>query len=140
MWMAASGISENRPCLAFCKFTSILHQSVSQSWDAVFNLSYTDEHPTNIVTLITQCDNRAISWYSDTCKGKHWNLVSLTYAYLNAVSAPESLGNCWVPRWISKVALRTINWLFFLFFFFFFFWWMGLLRPIIAQIRLPKQQ
>ena len=62
MWTAASGISENRPCLAGCKFIDVLRNWLKFiiygiepfHWDAVFNWSSTDEHPTNALKLMTQ--------------------------------------------------------------------------------------
>ena len=54
MWTAASGVSENRLCLAGCKFLmscrvdckSVFKGSIPFHWDVVFNWSCTDEHPT----------------------------------------------------------------------------------------------
>ena len=62
MWTTASGISENRLCLAGCKFIDVLKNWLSVSikgihsshWDAVFNWSCTDEYPTNVLKLINQ--------------------------------------------------------------------------------------
>ena len=46
MWTTASGISENRPCLASCKFIDVLQNFLS--------VSCADEHTTNVLTLMTQ--------------------------------------------------------------------------------------
>ena len=59
MWMAGSGICGNRPCLAGCKIIGVLQNWLEVSiepfhWVAVFNWPCTDEHPTNILKLMTQ--------------------------------------------------------------------------------------
>ena len=63
MWTAASGISENGPYLAGCKtFWCVAELTVSQylgiepiHWEAVFNWSFINEHPVNVLTLMAQC-------------------------------------------------------------------------------------
>ena len=59
-------------------FSIIDFKSVFKVCDDIFNWFYTDQHPISAITLTMQCDsNRGMSWYPDTCKKKHRDLISL---------------------------------------------------------------
>ena len=107
MWTTASGISENRPCLAGCKFFYVLQNSVLK----VLSLSTEMQFSTDLALMNTQPqrikvddatrtnDSRDISWYPDSCKGKLLKLISLTNLF-------ETL----YPRLINgKTSIQILN-------------------------------
>ena len=84
MWTTASRISENRPCLASWEFIFVLHHyfaSVFKLLRCSFQLIlhwWAPIQRTKVDNAMQMITEGGISWYLDTCKGKHWNLVSLT--------------------------------------------------------------
>ena len=103
MRTAASGIRENRPCLAGCKiFWCFAEVTVSQylrywafslmQFSTDLALMNTKPQRIKVDDATRTNDNRGISWCPNSCKGKLLNLVSLANLFEMLYSRLITLG------------------------------------------------